>query len=175
MTRRLVPAGLLVALVAAWPATGGDSRALTKGYRVFICGHSFHMPIAQPLGQMAQAGGFTDHKLAGTQGIGGSTVTKHWEVPDPNNKVRNAIRAKEVDVLTMAPNQLMPDPAIDKYTALLLEHNPNGRVTVQASWMPCDRTFGRVQERPAGQRQAGRSAQSRHDDHGQGPGPGRSD
>src|SRR5262249_34753117 len=36
------------------------------------------------------------------------------------------------------PHFLVPDPAIDKFTALLLEHNPDGRVTVQASWYPMD-------------------------------------
>src|SRR5581483_3662063 len=75
---------------------------------------------------------------AGRQGIGGSTVSKHWDVPDPDNKVRNAIKARGVDVLTLAPHLLLPDPAIDKFTDLLLEYNPNARVTVQASWMPRD-------------------------------------
>ncbi|HEY1375570.1 MAG TPA: hypothetical protein VGF55_02190 [Gemmataceae bacterium] len=135
MPRRLVPAGL-IAIVAALPAWG-DAPA-PAGVRVFVCGHSFHMPIREPLGQMARAAGITGHKLAGFQGIGGSTVSKHWDVPDPDNKVRNAIKARQVDVLTLAPNQLLPDPAIDKFTDLLLEYNPAGRVTVQASWIPRD-------------------------------------
>ncbi len=136
MPRRLVPAGLIVAALAVLPAAGRDAPPL--GVRVFVCGHSFHMPIREPLGQIAKAAGISGHTLAGFQGIGGSTVTRHWDAPDPDNRVRNAIKARQVDVLTLAPNQLLPDPAIDKFTDLLLEYNPNGRVTVQASWVPRD-------------------------------------
>src|SRR5207247_3363912 len=81
---------------------------------------------------------------------GGSTVTQHWDRPDPMNKARAAIKGSEVDVLTLSPNRLLPDPAIEKFTVLLLEHNPSGRVTVQASWYPVDgpgndRTFKNAQ------------------------------
>src|SRR5581483_8398624 len=137
MPRRLAAVGLVAVLVSL-PAAGRDALAPPPGVRVFVCGHSFHMPIAEPLGQMAAAAGITGHRLAGKQGIGGSTVTKHWDVPDPDNKVRNAIKARGVDVLTLAPHLLMPDPAIDKFTDLLLEYNPAARVTVQASWIPRD-------------------------------------
>lgn len=43
----------------------------------------------------------------------------------------------------MAPNRLLPDPAIGKFADLLLEHNPAGRVTVQASWAPLDGVGGK--------------------------------
>lgn len=121
---------LFVSAAAADEAPGGR--------RVFVCGHSFHMPIAPMLEEIATSAGIKGHQLAGKQGIGGSTVTQHWDVADPRNEVRNAIRAGKVDVLTLAPNRFLPDPAIDKFTALLLEHTPQGRVTVQASWYPRD-------------------------------------
>ena len=129
---------LLTLLLAALGARAVADTTLPKGLRVFIAGHSFHMPIVQPLDQIARSAGIPGHKIAGKQGIGGSTVTQHWDRPDSTNEARKAIRAGEVDVLTLSPNRLLPDPAIAKFTALLLEHNANGRVTVQASWFPLD-------------------------------------
>ena len=92
------------------------------------------MPIVTPLDETAKAAHIPGHKIAGTQMIGGSTVSQHWNLPDDKDKARKALRTGEIDVLTLSPHLLMPDPAIDKFTALLLEHNPKGRVTVQASW-----------------------------------------
>jgi hypothetical protein len=100
-------------------------------------GHSFHMPIAQPLDQMARAAGFEGHKIVGTQALGGSSVTQHWEKAD--NPAKKALVSGEVDVLTVSPNgRVIPDPALEKFAELLLEHNPNGRLTVQASWAGAD-------------------------------------
>ena len=136
--------GLLVLLLAALHAPGAPAQSPPReappaGRRVFITGHSFHMPIVQPLDQIVASAGINGHRLVDKQGIGGSSVTKHWELPDDKDKARKAIKAGEVDVLTLAPNRdPMPDPAIDKFTALLLEHNPRGRVTAQASWYPMD-------------------------------------
>jgi hypothetical protein len=133
--------GLLSALVAALPASRGQTSPIDppRSQRVFVAGHSFHMPIARILDQIARGAGIAGEKLAGTQGIGGSSVTKHWELADDQDRARKAIRAGQVDVLTLSPFlNPMPDPAIAKFTALLLENNPQGRVTVQASWYPMD-------------------------------------
>lgn len=108
------------------------------GQRVFVCGHSFHIFIAGPLGQMAKAGGIEGYKDAGRQMLGGSRVQQHWDLPDDKNTLKKALRAGEVDVLTCSPHLKLPDEGIDKFTALLLEHNPNGRVYIQASWYPYD-------------------------------------
>jgi hypothetical protein len=106
---------------------------------VFVTGHSFHMPMVAPLVEIAEAAGMPELVLAGRQGIGGSSVTKHWELADDQNKAKQALRSGAVDVLTVAPFLTpLPDPAIARFTALLLEHNPKGRVTVQASWVPMD-------------------------------------
>jgi hypothetical protein len=109
-----------------------------KGQRVFVAGHSFHLPMTDPFDQISKSAAVPGHKLAGRQMIGGSTVTQHWDLADEKNKAKKALAAGEVDVLTLSPHLLMPDRAIDKFTALLLEKNPNGRVTVQASWLPRD-------------------------------------
>src|SRR3954447_21929844 len=143
-TRGIFPAVLLIALgLPNVPARGeqGPTAESTRpvGQKVFVTGHSFHVPSARPFDQIARSAGIDGHILSGVQGIGGSSVTKHWDLPDDRDKARKAIKAGEVDVLTVAPfHTPLPDPAIDKFTALLLEHNPKGRVVVQASWVPMD-------------------------------------
>lgn len=140
LVSRLVSALLLVGLAVSAARADEANVAVPAGQRVFTAGHSFHMPIATPLADICRLAGI-DHKVAGTQSIGGSTVTQHWNLPDGKNKAKKALAAGEVDVLTLSPNVLMPDPAIDQFTALLLEHNPAGRVYVQVSWVPRDATL----------------------------------
>ena len=41
-------------------------------------------------------------------------------------------------MLTLSPHLTLPDPGIDHFVKLCLEHNPDARVLVQASWMPFD-------------------------------------
>jgi hypothetical protein len=128
------------ALLAVVPSLFAADRptATPKGQRIFIAGHSFHIPIVSPLGQIAKSAGI-DQTLAGTQSIGGSTTTQHWERADEMNTAKQAIKAGKVDVLTLSPHhKLMPDPAIDKFVDLVLENNPQGRVLLQASWMLSD-------------------------------------
>lgn len=125
-------------LVAVSFATASEVPAeKPRGQRIFVMGHSFHMPIAQPLDQMAKAAGFENGKIVGTQVLGGSSVTQHWEKVD--NPAKKALFSGEVDVLTVSPNgKTLPDPALEKFAELLLEHNKNGRMTVQASWAGAD-------------------------------------
>jgi hypothetical protein len=109
-----------------------------KGQRVFTAGHSFHMMIPGPLAEMARQAGINGHTIAGTQSIGGSRTLQHWERPDDMNKAKQTIKAGKVDVLTLSPHVRLPDEGIDHFTALMLEHNPKGRVLVQMSWYPHD-------------------------------------
>src|ERR1041384_2556423 len=106
---------------------------LAPATRVFVCGHSFHIYIARILPEMARAAGLAYHS-AGQQMLGGSTTLQHWELPDDKNKAKAALRAGEVDVLTLSPHMLMPDPGIDNFARLGLEKNPKLRVFVQESW-----------------------------------------
>ena len=140
MRRFPTAVGLFAALIALTPPARqlAAADAPPKGQRVFTAGHSFHMPMPGPLAEIAKAAGIEGHKIAGTQGLGGSTVTQHWNLPDDKDKARKAIKAGRVDVLTLSPHLMVPDEAIDKFTALLLEHNPDGRVLIQASWYPFD-------------------------------------
>jgi hypothetical protein len=70
---------LLAACLVAldWIRAADPPADTPRGQRIFVTGHSFHMPIAEPLDQMATAAGFKGGKLVGKQGIGGSTVTQH--------------------------------------------------------------------------------------------------
>lgn len=110
--------------------------------RVFVCAHSFMIFTARMLPPMARAAG-VPYAAAGQQMLGGSTVIQHWNLPDEQNKCKAALRAGEVDVLTLAPNLLQPDPGIDNFTKLGLEKNPKLRVLVQASWPPRDGVLDR--------------------------------
>jgi hypothetical protein len=130
---------LLSPVVATQPKAG-DGQAtppLDKGQRVFVCGHSFHVFIGGPLGDMARAAGLKGHKLVGTQFLGGSRTQQHWNLPDEKNKAKQALKTGALDVLTLSPIQ-QPDEGVTHFVALALKHNPKVRVTVQASWAAWD-------------------------------------
>lgn len=116
--------------------------AQSDGCRVFICGHSFHIFNANYLGPLAQIAELEDHETVGRQMIGSSSVTQHWELPDEKNRVKEALRSAKVDVLTMSPNWVIPDPAIDKFVELGLKHNPEMRFVIQMSWTAYDSMTG---------------------------------
>jgi len=124
--------------VAAAPKAPPASQPAVKAQRVFVCGHSFHVFVARPLEELAGAAGISGHVNAGVQFIGGSSVTQHWNVPDARNRAKQAAAAGKIDVLTLSPAWLMPDPAIDKFVELALKHNRDVRVVVQQSWSAWD-------------------------------------
>jgi len=109
------------------------------GQHVFVCGHSFHVMMAAPLGKIAEAAGIEGHVQVGTLILGGSSVDQHWETPGDRSEVKAAFARGKVDVLTVSPNgRLIPDPGIEKFADLLVANNPEGRVLVQASWPAMD-------------------------------------
>lgn len=130
---------LLLTSLAPSRAAQADAASI-PGQRVFVAGHSFHIFVAAPLAEFAQAAGIPDHRTAGTQMIGGSRTLQHWNLPDDKNKAKAALRAGAVDVLTLSPHLLIPDEGIDNFTKLGLEKNPRLRVFVQGSWLPWDGT-----------------------------------
>ncbi len=109
---------------------------ITVGQRVATCGHSFHVFTYRQVAEIASAAGFK-HELAGLSSIGGSTVIKHWAVPDEKSAVKQILKAGKADVLTLSPIWL-PDEAIEQFVKLGIEHNPALRITVQEYWMPND-------------------------------------
>ena len=122
-------------LVSAATAHSQPSPAL-EGLRVATCGHSFHVFTYAGVAEMAKSAGLS-HQLAGLSSIGGSTVVKHWEVPEETSKVKQVLKAGGADVLTLSPIWL-PDEGIERFVQLGLEHNPELRILVQEYWMPND-------------------------------------
>ena len=135
--RFLVASGIFSAAVLAGLPCHAETPPAAKGLRVFTCGHSFHVWVVPMLTEMAKAAGIEGHEVAGVSSIGGSTVMRHWDVPDDKNKAKEALRAGKVDVLTLSPIWL-PEEGIEKFATLAFEHNPNIRVTVQEYWLPND-------------------------------------
>ena len=109
----LLVAGLLAAAGPA-PATGQEKPAgpITKGQRVFTCGHSFHVWVPGILADLAKKAGIEGHTQVGLSSIGGSRVIQHWNVPDEKNKAKEALKAGKVDVLTLSPI-FLPDDGIE--------------------------------------------------------------
>lgn len=118
--------------------TAAASTALysTEGQRVFVCGHSFHVYIHQSLPKLAGEAGIK-HQAVGVQMLGASEVHQHWDLAR-GNKVKPALSAGLVDVLTLSPAWRMPDKAIDLFVELGLSKNPNLRVILQQSWSGYD-------------------------------------
>lgn len=127
----------MLASYSLFAADAPQAEPITKGQRVFTCGHSFHFWVANILGEIAQRAGIKDHQVVGVNMIGGSRVIQHWNVPDEQNKAKQALIAGKVDVLTLSPMH-QPDDGIDKFAKLALEQNPNIRVTVLEFWLPWD-------------------------------------
>jgi hypothetical protein len=96
------------------------------------------MFVPQRIEQMVKAAGIEGHKLAGTQGLGGSRVIQHWDLADDKNKAKPALTGGEVDVFTMSAHLAIPDDGITNFAELGLQHNPNLRLLVQESWYPWD-------------------------------------
>jgi hypothetical protein len=109
---------------------------ITVGQRVATCGHSFHVFTYRQVAEMALAAGLK-HELAGLSSIGGSTIQKHWAVPEEKSAAKQVLKAGKADVLTLSPIWL-PDEAIEQFVKLGIEHNPALRITVQEYWMPND-------------------------------------
>ena len=106
----------------------------TAGKKVYFVGHSFHMFIVRPLITLAKEAGIKGHWAEGWDMIGGSTPSQHWDRNGDENEPKRALRTGNVDVLTLASNVIIPEPAIDKFADLAVEHNPDIRVLVQRSW-----------------------------------------
>ncbi len=129
-------AGLFIPLVQS-AADDAPARPIETGHRVFSCGHSFHYFMPPILGEIAQSAGFKDHVQVGLSSIGGSQVIKHWDMPDDKYKAKKALSEGKVDVLTLSPI-FLPDPGIENFANLALDHNPKIRILIQENWLPWD-------------------------------------
>jgi len=144
----LAPAILLVTQAAAQDKP--DTRfavPITAGQRVFTCGHSFHVWVPGIVADLCQKAGIKDHVQLGVSSIGGSRVIQHWDLPEGKNKAKEALKTGKVDVLTLSPI-FLPDPGIENFTKLALEHNQDVRVIVQPIWLRAD-IYEPTMKRPA--------------------------
>ncbi len=124
--------------------SGADDKKLDKlaepiaqGQHVFTCGHSFHVFVPGILADIAKKAEIKDHVQVGLSSIGGSRVIQHWDVADEKNKAKEALKTGKVDVLTLSPI-FLPDPGIEKFTKLALEHNKDIRIVIQPIWLRWD-------------------------------------
>ena len=146
-TRRLLLLTLILAVVGLGQAADSPPmRSIERGARIAIAGHSFHVGIEWFLQRIAQAADLQEQAVVGKVFVGSSQVIQVWNVPEATNAVKRALRAGTVDVLTLSPHTLLPDPGIDKFVDLGRAANPNLRVTLQESWFPYDGDLKSVQD-----------------------------
>jgi hypothetical protein len=120
---------------------------IEDGLRVYSVGHSFHVFMPGILNNIAKDAGIKGHTQVGLSSIGGSRVIQHWEIADDRFKSKEILKSGKVDVLTLSPI-FLPDPGIENFTTLALEHNPDIRVVVQPIWLRWD-TYEPTTKRPA--------------------------
>ena len=113
------------------------AEPISKGQRVFTCGHSFHVWVPQIVADLCKKADIPDHVQVGVSSIGGSRVIQHWDIPEEKNTAKAALKTGKVDVLTLSPI-FLPDPGIENFTTLALEHNLGIRVIVQPIWLRWD-------------------------------------
>src|ERR1700757_942049 len=143
----------VLVLVLVGPAAAQDNKngklapPITKGQRVFTCGHSFHVWVPNIVADLAKKAEIADHVQVGLSSIGGSRIIQHWDVPEEKNKAKDALKTGKVDVLTLSPI-FLPDPGIENFTKLALEHNKDIRILIQPIWLRWD-IYEPTTKRPA--------------------------
>jgi hypothetical protein len=125
--------GLLLFVLATVGLTAQE--ASPRGLKVLTAGHSFHVRMPPLVAEMAKAAGIQGHEQLAISSIGGSKVIQHWDLPAEKNKAKPVLEAGKADLFTMAPT-FLPDPGIENFTKLGLEHNPKLRLTLQQNWVP---------------------------------------
>ena len=113
------------------------AEPITQGQRVFTCGHSFHVWVPDIVADLCRKAGIQGHTQIGISSIGGSKIIQHWDIPDDQNTAKKALKTGNVDVLTLSPI-FLPDPGIENFTKLALEHNKDIRILVQPIWLRWD-------------------------------------
>jgi len=142
--------GAIVLLLSAFAV----AEPIEQGQKFVMATHSFNVfigpgrsadpadgPASGPLALLAAERGKTGHQALAVQMIGGSTPMQHWNQgngEDAENIAKVALRLGGVDVFTMSPNAIMPEPAIDLFGDLVIETNPDARIMVQNSWSAWD-------------------------------------
>lgn len=139
---------LRIALVLLFLGAGHQVRAqdkspdkitapITRGQRVFTCGHSFHVWVPAIVADLCKKAEIAEHVQVGLSSIGGSRTIQHWDIAPEKNKAKEALKSGKVDVLTLSPI-FLPDAGIENFTSLALENNKDIRIIVQPIWLRWD-------------------------------------
>jgi len=124
---------------AVAPVDQQNDGRITTGLRVLTCGHSFHATfIPELVSQIAGEAGIKGHTVIGFSFIGASQAIQHFQIDDAKNPAKAALKAGNVDVLTLSC-MAYPDDGVRQFAELGLRYNPRIRVTVQEQWLPEDR------------------------------------
>jgi len=113
------------------------AEPITKGQRVFTCGHSFHVWVPDIVTDLCKKAEIQGHLQVGLSSIGGSRVIQHWDIAEERNKAKEALKTGKVDVLTLS-GIFLPDAGVENFTKLALEHNKDIRIVVQPIWLRWD-------------------------------------
>ena len=113
------------------------AEPITTGLRVFTCGHSFHVWVPGIVADLGKSAEIPNHVQVGLSSIGGSRTIQHWDIPPEKNTAKEALKTGKVDVLTLSPI-FLPDPGLENFTTLALEHNKDIRIVVQPIWLHWD-------------------------------------
>lgn len=116
-------------------AGAAEQSAPPPGLKVLSAGHSFHVWMPPLVAEMAKAAGIQGHEQLAISSIGGSKVIQHWDLPPEKNKAKPVLTAGQADLFTMSPT-FLPDPGIENFVKLGLEHNAKLRFTLQQNWVP---------------------------------------
>ena len=125
--------GLLLFVLAAVGLTAQE--ASPKGLKVLTAGHSFHVWMPPLVAEMAKAAGIQGHEQLAISSIGGSQVIQHWDLPPEKNKAKPVLASGKAELFTMSPT-FLPDPGIENFVKLGLEHRADLRFTLQQNWVP---------------------------------------
>ena len=111
----------------------GQTANAPEGKSVFYASHSLMWDMPPILTEIAESYGIKGHKVLGIQRLGVSRTSQHWDLPDNQNQAKKVLREGNADAFVMSPIG-MPDPGIDNFVKLGLEHNPNAKFYIQISW-----------------------------------------
>ena len=131
MKKRLFLTAL--AIILASGACLAQTESAPAGKNTFYASHSLMWDMPPVLTEIAQSYGIEGHKVLGIQRLGVSRTSQHWDLPDEQNQAKQALKKGNVDAFVMSPIG-MPDPGIDNFVRLGLEHNPNAKFYIQISW-----------------------------------------
>ena len=139
-------AGLIIALGVICSTSVSAPGAESKGYNVFLTGHSFFIAggyMKDKIILLSDAAGKTEHKMVGYKYSGGKSgaVDKWWN-KGPDQEPRKSVAAGDVDVLAVCTYWMSKyteqKKSIRNFVELMQKNNPAGQVYVIATKVPSD-------------------------------------